>query len=197
MRDKKVAAAHFKEGRSLYDQSRYAEALAEFQSGYDAFPLPGFLVNIGQCYRKLDRLEEARDSWQKFIDSRPTDTRLRNEMDEALAEVRGELDKRAQEEAERERQAEAKRHALVDSIARDQAAQAPVAVRADLTVHTVSPATVELHAAPAKKSKKWVWALVGVLAAGAVAGAVTVGVLYGQQPAGPHPGSFGLLDGRR
>jgi hypothetical protein len=47
-----------------------------------------------------------------------------------------------------------------------------------------------------KKSKKWVWAVVGVLAAGAAATAVTVGVLE-SQPAPPRPGTLGLLDGRR
>src|SRR6478609_4905780 len=120
LRDKKAAAQHFKEGRALYDQSRWAEALAEFQSGYESFPLPGFLVNMGQCFRKLERLEEARDAWQKFIESNPGDGRLRYEVDEALAEVRGELEKRNQDEAERQRVAESKRRALIESIARQQ-----------------------------------------------------------------------------
>src|SRR4051794_6753316 len=97
--DKKVAAQHFKEGRGLFEQGRWAEALSEFQLGYEAFPLPGFLVNIGQCYRKLERLEDARDSWQKFLASNPSDSRLRGEVEEALTEVRNEMDKRALEDA--------------------------------------------------------------------------------------------------
>jgi tetratricopeptide (TPR) repeat protein len=191
--DKKVAAAHFKEARGLYDQGRWAEALTEFQAGYEAFPLPGFLVNIGQCYRKLERLELARDTWQKFLESNPSDERLRAEVDEALVEVRGELDKRAQEEAARAMQAEAKRRAVAASIAREHAAQEAALTHPDLTQVVASP-TPEPR--PTKKSKWWVWTLVGVIGAGAVASAVAVGVIYGQ-PQGPQPGSLGLLDGRR
>lgn len=195
-RDKKAAAAHFQQGRQLFEQNRWSEALAEFQSGYESYPLPGFLVNIGQCYRKLERFEEARDTWLKFLQTNPSGA-LRAEVDEALAEVRVEIDKRDQEEGRRRAEAEAKRKALFESIERDQKKEI-----ADLNVH---PSTVavsapapeaEVHAAPRKKSRWWVWTIVGVVAAGAVASAVAVGVIYGT-PKDPQPGSLGLLDGRR
>jgi tetratricopeptide (TPR) repeat protein len=198
-REKRAAAARFQTGRSLYEQGRWTDALGEFQSGYELYPLPGFLINIGQCYRKLERLEEARDAWQKFVDSSPADPRLRSEVEEALAEVRGQLEKRDAEEARRRNDEEQKRRsALLESIARDQRAQP----RVDLNLHATpavatTTASAEVHATPpGKKSRWWVWTIVGVLAAGAAAGAITVGLLYGQNQ-GPQPGSLGILDGRR
>jgi tetratricopeptide (TPR) repeat protein len=198
-RDKKAAASHFQSGRQLFEQNRWAEALGEFQAGYEAYPLAGFLVNIGQCYRKLERFEEARDAWQKYLQSGASDRNLRDEVDEALVEVRSQIEKREQDDTRRRAEDESKRRALLDSIARDQRTQQP-----DLTVRTSSvrvaqaPAAEVHAAAPAKKSgsRWWVWTIVGVVAAGAVASAVTVGVIYGQ-PQQPQPGSLGLLDGRR
>jgi tetratricopeptide (TPR) repeat protein len=192
--DKRAAANHFQRASGLYAAQRYDEALDEFKAGYEAFPLPGFLVNIGQCYRKLEKLEEAAEAFGKFLDGHPRDERLRSEVEEAYAEVKGELDRRAQAEAKRKHDEEEARRALLTSIAAQQKRETP-----DLTVHASSP-VVELRAAPEpprkKRSRWWVWTIVGVGVAGAVAAGVALGVTYGQ-PQGPQPGSLGLIDGRR
>src|SRR5258706_5328414 len=73
---KAEAAAHFQRGRTLYAQGSYADALAAFQSGFEALPLRGFLVNIGQCQRRLGRLDDAAASYAKFLDSTRSDPRL-------------------------------------------------------------------------------------------------------------------------
>ncbi|HEY5090706.1 MAG TPA: hypothetical protein VIK30_12095 [Polyangia bacterium] len=54
------AEAHFRAGE-------FAEALVDYQAGYDASPLPGFLVNIAQCERRLGDLKKARATYQKFV----------------------------------------------------------------------------------------------------------------------------------
>jgi len=54
------AEAHFKAGL-------FAEALGEYQSGYEVYPLPGFLINIAQCQRRLGDLEKARATYRKFV----------------------------------------------------------------------------------------------------------------------------------
>ena len=54
------AEAHFKTGL-------FAEALAEYQAGYDILPLPGFLINIAQCQRRMGDLTQARATYRKFI----------------------------------------------------------------------------------------------------------------------------------
>ena len=55
-----AAEAHFKAGQ-------FASALAEYQAGYAASPLPGFLINIAQCQRRLGDLTKARATYQKFV----------------------------------------------------------------------------------------------------------------------------------
>jgi hypothetical protein len=62
-----VARQHYQRGELHYSASHFVEALAEYQAGYDAVPLPGFLVNIAQCQRRLGDLGRARVTYQKFV----------------------------------------------------------------------------------------------------------------------------------
>ena len=66
-----VAREHFKLGEDLYGREQYAYALAEFEAGYAALPLPGFLINIGQCRRRLGDVGEARASYERFLQQAP------------------------------------------------------------------------------------------------------------------------------
>jgi tetratricopeptide (TPR) repeat protein len=196
--DKRAAAAHFQKGRALFESASYAAALDEFTAGYDAYPLPGFLVNIGQCQRKLDRIDDAAGSFQKFLDADVGDPKLRAEVQDALAEISVERERRvaAEVEARRQRDEAERRHPAEDETQRaDLRAREPLApaVAAAMTSAPAPVATVEQHA---PKSHKWVWAVVGVLAVGAAASAVAVGVIE-TQPAPARAGSLGLLDGRR
>jgi tetratricopeptide (TPR) repeat protein len=191
-RDRHAASAHFQQGSALYADGRWSDALAEFQAGYDAYPLRGFLVNIGQCYRKLERLDEAADAWRRFLATRPADSKLRSEVEEALAEV----------ETARAQAADVKKSAEAAAPVPPPAAPTPVAELAP-TPPSSDPPTDNLllrTAAPPehkKKSRAWVWAVVGVAAASVAAAAVTVGVVEWQATSGPRGGSLGLIDGRR
>jgi tetratricopeptide (TPR) repeat protein len=191
-RDRRAASAHFQQGSALYADGRWADALAEFQAGYDAYPLRGFLVNIGQCYRKLDRYDEAADAWRRFLDTHPSDARLREEVTDALAEVDGlrpKSDKRVEPPP-------APAPPPVET-APPQLESAPTEAAAPALTSTMAltaPAPREERAP--KKSKKWVWAVVSVTLVSVAAAAVTVGVVEGQSST-PRSGSLGLIDGRR
>jgi tetratricopeptide (TPR) repeat protein len=184
--DKRAASVHFQRGRALFEAANWPAALEEFNAGYDAFPLPGFLVNIGQCLRKLDRPDEASVAFQQFLDT-GSDPRLRAEVQEALAEIAAARPQRAEPVAPVAPTAPARA---------DLTAHAPAAPTAAVASASLAGTALTAGAAPRKKSKKWVWAVVGVLAAGAVGAAVGVAILE-TQPQSPRPGSLGELDGRR
>ncbi|HEY2743138.1 MAG TPA: hypothetical protein VGL86_00890 [Polyangia bacterium] len=196
-RDKRAAAAHFQKGRALFDESSWSAALDEFSAGYDAFPLPGFLVNIGQCQRKLDRLDDAAASFQRYLDSDATDPKLRAEVQEALAEISAERDRRlaADVEARRQRDEAERRHPLEEPAALKLAAPSPSPIPA-VAAAMNSPAPVAVLDEHPQKNRKWVWAVVGVLAVGVAASVVAVSVIE-TQPSPAKAGSLGLLDGRR
>ena len=63
----RTARQHFREGEARYAAGKYAAALDAYQAGYDVQPLPGFLVNIAQCQRRMGDLKRARATYGKFL----------------------------------------------------------------------------------------------------------------------------------
>jgi tetratricopeptide (TPR) repeat protein len=170
--ERRLAAAEFKRGKQLYAAGDYAGALESFQNGFDRYPLRGFLVNIGQCHRRLGHLKEAATSYQQFLDSSDGSSPLRSEVEEALAEVRA-----------------AQREAVP--------AAEPMPAPNTTAEANGATLTVEKKVRPEKKkSRAWVWALVGVGSA-VVVGGVTAGVVLGVRNHGAtSSGSLGTIDGR-
>jgi tetratricopeptide (TPR) repeat protein len=66
-----AARRHYIKGVEHYKTAAYEEAIAEFEAGYKLVPKPQFLLNLGQAYRKLDRLETAREMFVKFLNTAP------------------------------------------------------------------------------------------------------------------------------
>lgn len=88
------AGEHYRLGSERYAAADYATALTQFQAGYAAHPSPAFLVNIGQCLRKLDRLDEAALAFRRFLDARTGAPRTRLDVWDALEDVVAELNRR-------------------------------------------------------------------------------------------------------
>jgi tetratricopeptide (TPR) repeat protein len=65
------ARRHFERGEKLFALGKFDEALEEYQTAFDAKPLPGFLYNIGQCYRNLGDLDQAIFSFKKYLRLEP------------------------------------------------------------------------------------------------------------------------------
>ena len=84
----RTARAHFQAGEARFKAGAFDEALAEYQAGYDAKPLPGFLVNIAQCQRRLGDLKTARATYQKFVLVAP-DSPLVPQVRSMIAEIDG------------------------------------------------------------------------------------------------------------
>jgi hypothetical protein len=89
----RAARAHFRQAETEYAAGRYTEALSEYQAGYEVQPLPGFLVNIAQCQRRIGDLERARATYGKFVIVAPDSPllpevrRLIEELDRLIAET--------------------------------------------------------------------------------------------------------------
>lgn len=94
------AHVHFKSGSERYAAGQWADALDEFEAGYAAHPSPAFLVNIGQCLRKLDRLDEAALAFRRFLDAHTGAPRTRLDVWDALEDVTAELNRRVDALAE-------------------------------------------------------------------------------------------------
>jgi len=67
----RAARRHFERGEKLFALGKFDEALDEYQTAFDAKPLPAFLYNIGQCYRNLGDLDQAIFSFKKYLKLEP------------------------------------------------------------------------------------------------------------------------------
>ncbi len=67
----RAARRHFERGEKLFALGKFDDALEEYQTAFDAKPLPGFLYNIGQCYRNLGDYDQAIFSFKKYLKLAP------------------------------------------------------------------------------------------------------------------------------
>src|SRR4051812_27092968 len=65
--EQKDADRHFKAGVALFGETKYAEALAEFERAYEIAPAPIVLYNIAACHRELSHYGDAVKFYRRFI----------------------------------------------------------------------------------------------------------------------------------
>jgi tetratricopeptide (TPR) repeat protein len=168
------ARRHFAEAELSYRAGHYADALAEYQAGYAATPLPGFLVNIAQCQRRLGDLKTARATYREFVlvapDSRlvPEVQTLIKELDTLIADLAA---GRSGETAGAVGTDGAGVHATDPSapalsLTPAALAAAPALVAAPVSASSETPR-------PRSRARWWVW---GGIAVAAVAGGVVTGI---------------------
>ena len=174
--DRKKAEAHFIAANALYEAGSYEEALREFLAGYEVSPLPDFLLNAGQCYRKLGQLDKAVDMFNDYLASASTDDPWRPKVHKLIAEIR------AKQDEELVRGASPAPTAPVPAPPQSTAAppaMAPSSVSPGPTARSRSatPRSTAARREPVVR-RKWFW---GALAGGAVVvgGAIALGVAFG------------------
>jgi tetratricopeptide (TPR) repeat protein len=69
--EQQQARALFQRAEMSFHEGRFGEALRDYQAAYERKPLPGFLFNIGQCYRLVGLYEPARTYFKRFIAENP------------------------------------------------------------------------------------------------------------------------------
>jgi tetratricopeptide (TPR) repeat protein len=78
---------HFDAGNDYYSAGEFEAALREFQAGYALLPNPKFLLNMGQTYRKLGRLDDARAALLKYMDTLGAGDQRRGSVADVVAEI--------------------------------------------------------------------------------------------------------------
>jgi tetratricopeptide (TPR) repeat protein len=170
--DAEAGRRYFKRGQELLKENDYRGAVRAFEAGYAAAPRVGFLLNIGNCYRKLGELSKARDHYWRFLDAAPKDHPSRPAVKDYL---------RAMEQIEADGVsvdgASPTRPVLpppppteptfrsAAPVARPLAARPPEGPAGGLTIIDIGPPAQEK---PSLFKRWWFWTLVGgVVAAGA------------------------------
>jgi tetratricopeptide (TPR) repeat protein len=171
-------------GRRLYELGRYVDAIREFESGYALDPRPGFLVNIGQAYRQLGDLEDARDYYRRFLAEAPPDEPpARTDRAAAAAilrEIEGQLVLRQRARDAPEKPSASTPVVPTKTAVREQPAPAP-------------PTPAE----PARPARRLWWLIPVVVAVAAAGVAVGVGVWLASSASYQAMGSLATLDLRR
>ncbi len=80
------ARRQFETGEHLFRTGQYRDAARAYQRGYQAYALPGFLINIAHCHVRLGNNAEARRHYERFLATEPTSAR-RAEVERALASL--------------------------------------------------------------------------------------------------------------
>jgi tetratricopeptide (TPR) repeat protein len=85
--DEQRAKMHYQAGKTLYGLGNYSDALRELLLGYSLVQKPQFLLNIGQCYRKLGEPAKAKEMYERYLRDTPPDDRTRPQVEALLREI--------------------------------------------------------------------------------------------------------------
>ena len=69
--DLEIARRHFVDGTRAYGSGDYAKALEEFRAAQAVRPAPEFDYNIARCLDRMERPEEAIESYRRYAANRP------------------------------------------------------------------------------------------------------------------------------
>jgi tetratricopeptide (TPR) repeat protein len=144
------AHAMFEAGRIAFADGRFSDALSSFQRAYDLSHRPALLYNIGQCHDRMRQDSEALTAFEQFLSLVPDAPQA--------AEVRGRV-----------------------AFIREAAAHAtPATPTEPPPTHEATPPPTEPPPATSSNDPGVVpWVLIGTGAGVAIAGAVLLGVGYG------------------
>ena len=87
------AVERFETGVAFFDEEKYDAALAEFLKSYELVPNPALLYNIGICFYETDRLVEALEKFDLFLEEKGKSMKagLRKEVEGYIADIEGRI----------------------------------------------------------------------------------------------------------
>jgi tetratricopeptide (TPR) repeat protein len=179
------------EAKKQFNLGNFSEAAALYKKAYEAKPIPEFLHNVAQCYKRmaaLEYLEKALFYFESYLNNAP-DSPNRQDVEAEIAEIKHQI--------ESLRKGGVKAGAEKAHPASSPARVAPPAAlppTATSTPHQTSKA--EPRQTPIYK-RWWFWTVVGAAIVGGTVGAAIAATTGGsnRMPSGPDgrwdPLSFG------
>jgi hypothetical protein len=61
----------FAQAEQAYSDKDFAQALSFYKQAFEAWPLPGFQFNIGQCHRQMGQFAQAIAAFQLYLEQSP------------------------------------------------------------------------------------------------------------------------------
>jgi hypothetical protein len=84
------AEALSKKGKELFNEGRYAEAIAEYEAAYRQVPAPKYLYNVARAYHRQGNKEKALDYYRRYLTDDPNGPGA-GEAREYIADIEREL----------------------------------------------------------------------------------------------------------
>ena len=172
------AREQFRAAQQHYKLAEYPQALDAFKETYRILEDPSLLFNIAQCYRQLNKKEEAIRFYRTYLHD-AANTADREDVQKIIAS----LDAALKQEA-------AARDVPPQSTLEQPRAAAPV-VSAPEPLAAPAPAPLLVAVAPAPRhadrpvyTRWWLWTTVGVVVAAGVG--VGLGLALTQKPSAPN-----------
>ncbi|MBC8068520.1 MAG: tetratricopeptide repeat protein [Deltaproteobacteria bacterium] len=88
----------FESGSANYNSAKYKDALSDFLEAASLYASPDFQYNIGLCYEKLDKPEEAIRAYEIYLKTK-SEVPDRANVENRIAELRAEIAAREQQAA--------------------------------------------------------------------------------------------------
>jgi tetratricopeptide (TPR) repeat protein len=88
------ARSHYTQGNRLYRARKLDDAIAAYRAGAAIEAAPVFDYNLGQCYRKLGRHEDAIRHYERFLRNGRPESELHDLVTGFLRQLHAELDRR-------------------------------------------------------------------------------------------------------
>ena len=170
------ARMHYETGMAHFNLEEWDQAIAEWEAGYRVKPVPEFLFNMAQAYRKSQRNERALTFYQRYLRLAPK-AENRAEVESQIAQLQ-----KIVENEKKNPPPAAKPAPPPPVVVESPPGSKPTAVVTPPVTPPPTDARPELVArAPERRpvyKKPWFW-VVTIGAVAVVGAGVAVGVVYG------------------
>ncbi len=159
-----VAKRYNAQARKQFNLGNFREAAGLYKSAYEAKPVPEFLHNLAQCYRRLETLEDLERAvfyFESYLNNAP-ESPGRADVEAELAAVKAKVAELRQAKVRAE---VAARKALASAPASAAAPPRPPPLVED-PVPPPRPARTPIY------KRWWFWSLIGAAVVGGTVGAI-------------------------